>query len=384
MGRIAARLDTNLPDCALALAMLVLGQLDSWLGSTMYGPRWANACFMVLVALALVWRRTHPLRMTVVMLGSLLAQTFMFGAAEEPSGLIIIVIATYSAASYAERPWLPLLIVAVGLGIHDAMDPTITNLSDRSYDFAVCALAALFGFATKRRATRLVKTELELERERQRQAEVAEAATAEERARIARELHDIISHGLGIVVLQAGAAEQVLDRDPVRVRTALGVIRRTGLDAIDEMGRMLGLMRGEPEASRSPEPSLRDLPTLLDRARAGGLAVELETLGEPRSLPAPIELSAYRLIQEGLTNALKHASPKRAVLCVEYAEELLRVRLTNPAAERSGPGSGRGLPGMRERVSVFGGTFHAGPTRTGDWELAIDLPGARPVPAVVP
>jgi signal transduction histidine kinase len=238
-------------------------------------------------------------------------------------------------------------------------------------------LAALFGFATKRRASQLVKTELDLQREQQRQKEVAQAAAIEERGRIARELHDIISHGLGIVVLQAGAAEQILDRNPVQARTALGVIRRTGLDAIDEMARMLGLLRGEPQASRSPEPSLRDLDALIERARAGGLQVEVAMVGEVRSLPAPIELSAYRLVQEGLTNALKHAPTRCATLEIEYAEEWLRLRLANSASGQSGPGSGRGLPGMRERVNVFGGRFRAGPTPNGEWVLAIELPLTR-------
>jgi signal transduction histidine kinase len=291
----------------------------------------------------------------------------------------MVVIATYSAASYARRPWVPLLAILAGIVVHDALDPHVQTVGDHAYDLTVCTLAALFGLATKRRATQLVATELALERERQRQAEVAEQAAAEERGRIARELHDIVSHGLGIVVLQAGAAAQVLDREPERARAALDVIRRTGLEAIEEMGHMLGLLRGEPGASRSPEPSLRDLPLLLERARAGGLAVEVDTVGEPRSLPAPIELSAYRLIQEGLTNALKHATDKTARLCLEYGEEWLRLRLSNPTSGGSGPGGGRGLPGMRERVSVFGGRFRAGPAPAGQWVLEIDLPVSRPI-----
>lgn len=373
MRRIAARFDTNLLDAALALAMLVLVEIDTWLGSSMPGPPAANAVFMAVSALGLAWRRTRPLAMVLAVIGGLLAQTLLFGAAEAPSGLPMVVIATYSAASYAKRPWLPLLIIGLAVAVHDLMDTQILSIGDGLYDAAVCLLAALFGFATKRRATQLVRAELEL----RRQTAFAEAAAAEERGRIARELHDIISHGLGIVVVQAGAATQMLDRDPERVRTALDVIRRTGLDAIEEMGRMLGLMRGEAPVGRSPEPSLRDLPTLLERARAGGLDVDLETIGQARPLPAPIELSAYRLIQEGLTNALKHAPDKRAALRLEYDEAWLRLRLSNPASGRSGPGSGRGIPGMRERVSVFGGRFRSGLGADGRWVLAIELPLTR-------
>jgi len=378
MDRIVTRLNTNLLDCALAFAMLALTELDTWLGHSMQGPRWANAVFMGISAAGLVWRRTAPTVMTLMVIGGLLAQTLLFGAVEAPTGLPMVVIAAYSAASYDRTAWRPLSVIALGLTVHDILDPQVKDVSDGLYDFMVCTLAALFGFATKRRAEHLAATELELEREQRRQLEVAEAAVGEERARIARELHDIISHGLGIVVLQAGAAEQILDRDIAQVRTALGVIRRTGLDAIDEMGRMLGLMRGDVAISRSPEPSLRDLGALVERARAGGLDVEFASLGEARPLPAPIDLSAYRLVQEGLTNALKHASDKRAMLRVEYAEDCLRLRISNAASGRSGPGSGRGLPGMRERVSVFGGTFSAGPVAGGQWQLAVDLPLARP------
>jgi signal transduction histidine kinase len=263
------------------------------------------------------------------------------------------------------------------MAVHDALDPHIQTIADRVYDLMVCTMAALFGLATKRRAYKLVATELELRREHERQAHIAETAAAIERARIARELHDIISHGLGIVVLQAGAAEQVLNRDPERVRVALGVIRQTGLDAIDEMSRLLGLLRAEPGSSRSPEPSLGDLPSLLDRVRAAGLDVTFEPLGDPRPLPAPIDVSAYRIIQEGLTNALRHARGSQAILRVEYAQDWVHLTLRNALGHDDGPGSGRGLPGMRERVNVFGGTFHAGPTDTGQWELAADLPLAR-------
>jgi signal transduction histidine kinase len=377
MRRIAARFDTSLLDCALALTMLVLVEIDTWLGDSMDGPVWANAVFMAVSALGLAWRRTRPLAMVLAVIGGLLAQTLLFGAAEAPSGLPMVVIATYSAASYARRPWLPLLIIAFALAVHDLLDPQILTVGDLLYDTAVCLLAALFGFATKRRATQLVRAELEL----QRQTASAEAAAEQERGRIARELHDIISHGLGIVVVQAGAAAEMLDRDPERVRSALDVIRRTGLDAIEEMGRMLGLMRGEVAVGRSPEPSLRDLPTLLERARGGGLEVDVETVGLARPLPAPIELSAYRLIQEGLTNALKHAPDQRAALRLEYDEAWLRLRLSNPASGRSGPGSGRGIPGMRERVSVFGGQFRAGLAADGRWVLAIELPLTRTVAA---
>lgn len=378
MNRFLARWGLSPGDCALAFAIFCLAQVDTWFGSGTRGPHWVNALFVAIMAMALAWRRTRPLEVTIVVVGvGILGQTLLVGASEAPTELLIAVILSYSVASYANRAWAPLLLIVIALGVHDTLDPNVQTIADRAYDLMVCAMAALFGLATKRRAYKLVATELELRQEHERQAHIAETAAATERARIARELHDIISHGLGIVVLQAGAAEQILDRDPERVRSALGVIRQTGLDAIDEMSRLLGLLRGEPGSSRSPEPSLGDVPSLLDRARAAGLDVTFEPLGDPRPLPAPIDLSAYRIIQEGLTNALRHARGSKATLRVEYAEDWLHLNLCNTLGHDDGPGGGRGLPGMRERVNVFGGTFHAGPTCTGQWELAADLPLAR-------
>lgn len=379
MTRFLASWGTSPGDCALAFVMLLLAQVDTWWGSGTRGPLWANAIFMAIMAIALAWRRTRPLEMTVVVLGvAILGQTLLLGASDAPSELLVLVVTSYSVASYADRAWLPLLLILVALVVHDNADPRVQTIADRAYALMVCATAALFGLATKHRARKLVATELELRQEQERQVEVTEAATAAERARIARELHDIISHGLGIVVLQAGAAEQVLDRDPERVRTALGVIRQAGLDGIDEMSRLLGLLRGEAEASRSPEPSLAELPGLLQRSREAGLDVVLDTVGDPRPLPAPIDLSAYRIIQEGLTNALRHARNDRpATLRVEYAEDWLRLDLRNPLGRDEGSGGGRGLVGIRERVNVFGGTFRAGPIGTGLWELAVELPLVR-------
>jgi signal transduction histidine kinase len=271
VNRFLVRWDTSRGDAALALAVLVLGQLDTWFGTGTVGPHWANAIFMAAMAAALTWRRSHPWGTTLVVLGAgILGQTLLLGASEAPTGLLMVVIVSYSVASYAERPWPLLLLILVAMIVHDSLDPNIETIGDRTYDLTVCALAALFGLVTKRRAHQLFVTEIQLRHEQERQARVAESSAAAERARIARELHDIISHGLGIVVLQAGAAEQVLDRDPEQVRASLGVIRQTGLVAIDEMSRLLGLLQGESGTSRSPEPSLADLPGLLDRARAGG------------------------------------------------------------------------------------------------------------------
>ncbi|GAB3582439.1 sensor histidine kinase [Calidifontibacter terrae] len=375
MNGFFTRWQTSWGDVALALALLVLAQIDTWFGTQNSGPRWANAVFVTIMATAMAWRCTHPLAATVVLLGvGLLGQAVFLGASDSPTELAMVVVLSYSVASYAARAWPPLVMIVLALAAHDTLDPTIHSLADRTYDLAVCGLAALFGLATKRRAHKLFQTELALRTEQERRAHSANAAAAAERARIARELHDIVSHGLGIVVLQAGAADQMLERDTQQARQALGVIRSTGLEAIEEMSRLLGVLRGETGASRSPQPSLADLPALLDQSRAVGLEVTLQTGGDLRGLPAPIDLSAYRLIQEGLTNARRHARASTGTLRVERTADWLSIALRNPLGPDEGPGGGRGLPGMRERVSIFGGRFSAGPTGTGQWELMVDLP----------
>jgi signal transduction histidine kinase len=212
----------------------------------------------------------------------------------------------------------------------------------------------------------------ELEREQDARAL---AVAAEERRRIARELHDILAHSLAVLVLQAGAAEQVLERDPPRARAVLRSIRATGQEAIDELSTLLALEHGKPEHLREPQPSLADLERLLVNSREAGLPVELEIEGERRELPASLELSAYRIIQEGLTNALKHSDARQVRAVVRYRQRALELEVSDDGAgHTNGRGSHRGLAGISERVSVFGGHLDAGPRPEGGWMLRATLP----------
>jgi signal transduction histidine kinase len=211
-----------------------------------------------------------------------------------------------------------------------------------------------------------------LEREQEQRAT---AAVEEERRRIARELHDIISHSLGVLVLQAGAAEQVLERDPERAREVRRSSRATGQEAIGEMGTLLGLIRGEAVASREPQPSLADLDRLVAKMREAGLDVGLEIQGERRALPAALELSAFRIVQEGLTNALKHAGPAHARVLLRYGDDELEVEVADDGSGNgNGRGNRRGLAGIGERVAVFGGRLDAGPRPDGGWTLRAGFP----------
>nr|WP_269205427.1 histidine kinase [Motilibacter aurantiacus] len=215
--------------------------------------------------------------------------------------------------------------------------------------------------------------------ERARAAEAAAAVTAE-RNRIARELHDVVAHHVSLMVVQAEAGPVVVDRDPARAAAAFDSISATGKAALTEMRRLLGVLRSDdgPAAPLAPQPGLDRVGELLERARGAGLDVRLEVVGDVRPLPPAVELSAYRLVQEALTNAVRHAGPTRAVVRVAYAPAALGLEVTDAGPGREVPaprgGAGLGLVAMRERVAVVGGTLVAGPRDGGGWAVRAELP----------
>jgi signal transduction histidine kinase len=277
-------------------------------------------------------------------------------------------IATYALVSRAENDrvgtGVALLVLAVTVQV------VSQHKGFGNFVFAVIFIAPIY-LAGRTIRSRTERAE-ELERD---QDERARAAAEQERRRIARELHDVISHSLGVLVLQAGAAEQVLERDPARAREVLQSIRATGQEAIGEIATLLALVGTEPERSRQPQPTLADLERLLATTREAGLPVELEIAGHRRELAAPLELSAYRIVQEGLTNALKHSGGTQARVSLRYYESELELEVSDDGAgAANGHGGRRGLAGIGERVAVFGGHFEAGPQPEGGWTLRASLP----------
>ena len=234
----------------------------------------------------------------------------------------------------------------------------------------------MLGRALRRR--RLATAELQgraaqLGRDRE---ERARAAVAEERGRIARELHDVIAHSMSVIVVQAGAAEQILAHDPNRAREALRTIRRAGNDALDEMRRLLGILRQDgDELALAPQPSIARLEELLRQVRAGGLPVELVVDGQPRQLAPGVELAAYRIVQEALTNSRKHAGAAHAQVTVRYAPDALELDVVDDGrAAGQGEGTGHGLVGMRERTALYGGVLEAGARPEGGFAVHARLP----------
>jgi signal transduction histidine kinase len=214
----------------------------------------------------------------------------------------------------------------------------------------------------------------------------AREAVIEERARIARELHDVIAHHVSMMVVQAGAERRVLAAGQTSTgqestgqestRDVLGLIEHIGRDALTEMRRLVGMLRGDHGEGLAPQPGIDDVPTLVAQMREAGLPVQLRVDGEPASLPVGIDLSAYRIVQEGLTNALKHAGPATAAVHLRYGPDSLEIEITDGGGPGRAPveGSGHGLVGIRERVAMYGGAFDAGHRPEGGFAIRVLLP----------
>jgi signal transduction histidine kinase len=204
----------------------------------------------------------------------------------------------------------------------------------------------------------------------------AREAVVEERARIARELHDAIAHDVSLMVVQAGAERRVLDAEDVSTREVLQSIEQIGRGALTEMRRLVGMLRGTDGAGLAPQPSLADLPRLAAQVSEAGLPVHFEVEGERRELPLGIELSAYRIVQEALTNSLKHAGDAQASVRVRYGADQLELEVVDDGAGAAGsaPEGGHGLVGMRERVALYGGRFDAGRRGERGFTVRVVLP----------
>ncbi|GAA2081555.1 sensor histidine kinase [Actinomadura alba] len=212
----------------------------------------------------------------------------------------------------------------------------------------------------------------DLEREQEQRTALA---VATERGRITRELHDVVAHGLSVMVVQAQGAQAALRRHPERSEVALTNVITTGRASLAEMRRLLGLVRSEPGPALTPQPSLAALPELIERVRSSGTPVAFHLTGEPATLPTGVELSAYRIIQEALTNTLKHADPGSSCgVELDFATDRLRIRVHDTGTTCAPPVFGNGLRGITERVTALGGTLHAGPADHGGFEVSTTLP----------
>jgi signal transduction histidine kinase len=364
-------------DAIPAVALCAIGVFSILAGYTDEGPRALTVPVAVIVTLALAFRRRWPVAVSAVVMGAWGVQSI---AAHVPSALwelVVLVLVAYGPGAYADgrRSIAGLLINFAGITLITALDPA----PDVSFFTPPVFAGApwLAGRLVRRhwsQARQLDALNAELER---RRADDLAAATEHERARIARELHDVVAHSISVMVVQAGAAEQVLHSDPERTAAALESIRRTGKGALAEMRRMLGVLRaGEP--GLAPQPGIDDLPELVERMRAAGLDAHVRFEGTRPELDPGRELAAYRIVQEALTNSLKHAGRARADVAVRFAPSQVELEvLDNGAAAARNGGGGHGLIGMRERMALYSGSVEAGPRDGAGWMVRARIPAGE-------
>lgn len=369
-------------DSLLALVLTFLAISSVVLGSSPKGPRTIPLLDEVLVpvtTLPIALRRYRPLEVLAIVVFAETVLLLFSGLVQIPFGVLV---ALYTVASRCERSvsaraaaWVAPPII-VGVTVNTGLYPgrIVPKL-------ALFAIAWVIGDNLRTRRAYLAELEARAARLEHERGERAERAVIEERTRIARELHDVIAHNVSVMVVQASAGDDVFDSDPGRAREALAAVASTGRDALSELRRLLGVIRpGEAEEpSFAPQPGIGRLGELVEQVRDTGLAVDVSVDGEVRELPEATSLCVYRVVQEALTNTLKHAAAKRAQVSLRYDPDAVKVRVSDDghgenAATANGSAGGHGLIGMRERVALFGGELQAGPSAGGGYCVNARLP----------
>lgn len=366
-------------DIALAVAFIAAGQAAAWTETADAGPKSVTVPVALAVAAALAWRRRAPLGALGVTLAVVILQEGFVRTSPSIYFLVILLISVFSAAAHlpARRAvWAGALALAC-VEMVNLLDRTATA-PDKVFTALVLVGAPwLAGRALRHQRGHSTELSVLNDRLRLERDERARAAVAAERARTARDLHDVIAHSVSVMIVQAGAAEQILDADPERAREPLHAIRATGKAALNDMRRLLGVLRTDAEGlALTPQPTLRDLEALAERFSATGLTVKLAITGEGGALAPGIEMTAYRVCQEALTNALKHGGGC-ATLTLRLSRGAVEIAVLDDGSGRPSNGTvtgGHGLTGMRERVALFGGELHAGPRPDGGFTLQARLP----------
>lgn len=339
---------------------------------------WFAAPAIALVVLALLGRRRFPFAAPASVWVLAAALSFVDGRLVPFTASAYV--AGFAAAFLlgnlrdAVRARLGLAIVLGGAAIVVYNDPS-NDPGELTFTPLLFAVGWLAGFAMRERGERAEAAEVRANlAEREREA-AARIAVAEERARIARELHDIVAHAVSVMVLQVGAVRHKLPETLPEDREALQGVERTGRTALGEMRRLLGAMRDDGEDARAPQRGLRSLHVLSDEVGRAGLPVRLHVDGEPYPLPHALDLSAYRIVQEGLTNALKHAHASQAEVIVGYGSDELHIEVRDDGnGAMPNHDHGHGLVGIRERVKIYGGEMTAGTAKEGGFVLTTRLP----------
>ncbi len=371
--------DKRALDLALAVLVLVLIELELTFSSLREGPLVLNWLVWIPAGVALAYRRSHPvLGLSVYLAVATAATVWLTGPPDLLFAVVALIVLAYSVGANAagRMAWVGL---AIGVGAVVAVS-IAESPSDVFFPVTFFCVVPWFVGRVMRGQTMLAR-ELDAKAERaEHERRVGEArAIAEERRRVARELHDVLAHDLSVMVVQASAARRIADREPDRAADAARLIERTGREALAELRHLFGpVRRGEGEELGSP--GIAGVRQLTQRARDAGLPVTLRIEGERRPLPSGVDLAAYRVIQEALTNSLKHAGPAQADVLVRYDPGALTLEISDDGVgpdanlEPIAVGGGHGLVGMRERVALYGGELDAGRRRGGGFAVRARLP----------
>lgn len=325
---------------------------------------WPAYLLTTLVNVPLVWRRRAPVW---VMFGVMAAGSVYRLSLDGPGQPLpyAALIAVYTIALLSSARVRLVMGVVVTVAIVGSVALNTTTAKELLFALFVFGAAVTLGRlqATRQAYTAAVEDRAaQLERANRIEAE---QAAARERARIAREMHDILSHAVSLMIVQAEAGPVAVRRAPARAEAAFEAIAETGRDAMAQLRTMLGVLRTEEAAPRAPQPGIGALPALLDRVRASGVRVSYERTGEVRELPAALEATVHRVVQEALTNVVKHAAASAVEVALEYGARALTVRVTDDGRGTGPSSGGHGLIGIRERAAAHGGTAEAGPVPGG-------------------
>ena len=366
-------------DLALVAVSLALTEQEIWTSNDVPGPRLGRALpLLLLLVLPILPRRRVPLFAAALVYCGIVAFSVWRGSPEGAELIVPMVIVTYSVAAYSSRrrALAGLALLVVCYTVYAVYDPNVAQRGSQAaenewaaafFGAAFVAIWLLGVFVRSRREAALLSTRTA------RAEQEAQLAVSEERARMARELHDIVSHNLSVVVLQAAGA-----RAAGASASTLEKIERSGREALVEMRRLLGVLREEPTtAALAPQPGIAQLEQLVSGVRAAGLEVELTIDGRPLELPPALELSVYRIVQEALTNTLKHARASSARVHITRNAGAVTVEICDDGSTPTTfNGHGHGLVGMAERVALFGGELSTGPGPQGGFAIRASLPVA--------
>jgi signal transduction histidine kinase len=364
--------------------LLVASVIDVSTNSKREGSLAANIAVLALIALSFAWRRSRPLVTVVAVWSGLLVLTLFLTEPPDFFVAIVIVLTTgYSAGRHLSGRSSVFALAggaAVMIVVSIIFDP-----GDIFFPVTFFCIVPWLVGRTLRNHTLLARELAEkAERAEHARAEDERRAIAAERSRIARELHDVLAHSLSVMVVQSGAARRIVERDPERAAAAAELVQQTGREALVELRHLFGpVRRGEGEELSGP-PSIARVDELAARARAAGLSVDVDVEGTPAALPPGVDLTAYRVVQEALTNTLKHAGRANATVRITYEPNEVVIAVEDdgtPGAGALDESGGHGLLGMRERVGLYGGVIQAGPREQGGYAVRARLPTRPLVPA---